>query len=336
MDSDIAKLNRLIKKLPEGRIEEVIEIVEKIIEESTPKEVPSCPHCEASSNLVVRYGKNGDSQRYRCNSCTKYFSDGTKSAIASSRCGEVAWKQVIRDTINGVSIDNTATILSLTHATVFNMRHKILSVAEKVNKLEKTELTGVCEIDDTYVLESVKGTKIPDDYYRAPRKHGAKASKRGLSQEQISIMAGVSRDGAILTKTVNRATPSKEDVTAVFDGHIGKSTLVLCDGTKSVSALSDVVEVSNVKNERDSFYHINNVNGYHSFIKMRQNNIYHGIATKYQNRYNSLYSLAYGCDTEEQVEVIYNRLIQKNREFRRKISELKTTDILDLGQLVNC
>ena len=335
MDSEIAKLTRLIKKLPEGRVGEVVEIVEKIIEENTPKEVPSCPHCEASANLVVRFGKNGDRQRYRCNSCGKYFSDGTKSAIASSRCGEAAWKQVIRDTINGVSIDDTATLLSLTHPTVFNMRHKILSLAETVQMLEKTELTGVCEIDDTYVLESVKGTKIPDDYYREPRKHGAKASKRGISDEQISIMAGVSRDGAILTKTVNRATPSKEDVTAVFDGHIGKSTLVLCDGAKSISALSDVAEISSVKNERDSFYHINNVNGYHSFIKMRQNNIYHGIATKYQNRYNALYSLAYGCDTEDQVEVIYNMLIQKSGQFRRKISELKTTDILDLGQLVN-
>jgi len=336
MDSEIAKLTRLIKKLPEGRVGEVVEMVEKIIEENTPKETPDCPHCEASANLVVRFGKNGDKQRYRCNSCGRYFSDGTKSAAASSRYGEAVWKQVIRDTLTGVSLDGTAKSLSVTHSTAFHMRHKILCLAETAQALKNTELTGVCEIDDTYVLESVKGTKIPEDYHREPRKHGAKASKRGISAEQISIMTGISRDGPILTKTVNRATPRKEDVTAVFNGHIGKSTLVLCDGAKSIASLRDVAEVSNVKNDPDSFYHINNVNGYHSFIKRRQNNIYHGIATKYQNRYNALYSLAYGCDTEEQIDTLYNMLIQKSGQFGRKVSELKTVDILDLGQLVNC
>ncbi len=99
MESELAKLNRLIKQLPEDSVAEVVKIVEEIIEENTPQEVPECPHCKAGSNLVVRYGKNGAKQRYRCNSCGKYFGDRTKTAAASSRCGEAAWKQVIRDTL---------------------------------------------------------------------------------------------------------------------------------------------------------------------------------------------------------------------------------------------
>ncbi|MDR2525427.1 MAG: hypothetical protein LBC83_04440, partial [Oscillospiraceae bacterium] len=67
-----------------------------------------------------------------------------------------------------------------------------------------------------------------------------------------------------------------------------------------------------------------------------QNSKYHGIATKYQNRYNALYSIAYGCDTEERTEAIYNMLIQQSGIFTKKVSELKTLDILDLDQLVNC
>ena len=315
MESELAKLNRLIKQLPEDSVAEVVKIVEEIIEENTPQEVPECPHCKAEPVLVVRYGRNGAKQRYRCNSCGKYFGDRTKTAAASSRCGEAAWKQVIRDTLTGVSLDSTAAALSVTHRTAFNMRHKLLSLAEKAVAQENAELKGVCEIDDTYVLESVKGTKIPEDYHREPRKHGAIASKRGISGEQVSIMAGVSRDGAILTKTVNRATPSKADVASVFKNHIGKSTLVLCDGAKSIATLSDVAEVSSVKNERDSFYHINTVNGYHSFIKTRQNHIYHGVATKYQNRYNALYTLAYGCDLEDRVDDLYKILIQRSGQF---------------------
>jgi hypothetical protein len=237
--------------------------------------------------------------------------------------------------LEGVSLDRTAESLSVTHATAFNMRHKILSLVELAEMQEPTMLSGVCEVDDTYVLESVKGTNISGDYHRGPRKHGAKASKRGISDEQVSIMAGVSRDGAVFTKTVNRATPSKENISEIFKNHIGKSTLVLCDGAKGFMALGDVAEVSSVKNESGSFYHINNANGYHSFIKGRQNSAYHGVATKYQNRYNTIYSLAYGGDIEERTEAIYNMLIQQSGNFRRKINELKTREILDLGQLIN-
>lgn len=336
MENRIAKLNRLIKKLPEDRIEEVINVVEGIINEDDALDVPDCPHCGAGAGLhVVRYGRNGEKQRFRCNKCGRYFSRATKSAAEASRCGEAACKQAIRDTLEGVPLDRTAESISVTHATAFNMRHKILSLIESAEMLEPSMLSGVCEMDDTYVLESVKGTKIPEDYHRGPRRHGAKASKRGISGEQVSIMAGVSRGGAIFTRTANRATPSKENISEIFGGHIGKSTLVLCDGAKGFTALSDVAEVSNVKNEDGSFYHINNANGYHSFIKGRQNGTYHGVATKYQNRYNAMYSLAYGSDIEDRTEVIYGMLTQQSGNFKMRVSELKTQEILDLGQLIN-
>jgi hypothetical protein len=251
------------------------------------------------------------------------------------RHGEAVWKQAIRDTLGAVPLDKTAESLNVTHVTAFNMRYKILSLAESSEMPEPTVLSGVCEMDGIYVLESVKGTKILEDYHREPRKHGAKASKRGISGEQVSIMAGVSRDGAIFTKTVNRATPSKENISEIFENHIGKSMLVLCDGAKGFTALSDVAEMRSVKNEGGSFYHINNVNGYHSFIKGSQNGAYHGVATKYQNRYNAIYSPAYGSDIEERTDVIYDMLIQQNGNFRRKVNELKTYEILNLGQLIN-
>jgi len=335
MESEIAKLTRLIKKLPEDRVIDVVELVEKIIEEDKEEEVPDCPHCDVPKPCVVKFGFKGGKQRYRCNSCLKTFSASTKSAVESSRYGEAVWKQVIRDTLNGVSLDKTAMGLGMTHNAVFNMRHKILSTVETSERLEPTILCGVCEVDDTYVLESVKGTKIPDEYYREPRKHGAKASKPGISNEYVSIMAGVSRDGQIYTKTANRAVPSKTEVEEIFDGRIGPETLILCDGAKGIGSLSKVAEVSNVKNEAGSFYHINTVNGFHSFIKTRHNNVYHGVATKYLNRYNALFSQVFGSSIEERTETIYNMLIARNGKYRRTVSGLKTLGLLDLGQLVN-
>ena len=55
----------------------------------------------------------------------------TGSTTAHSHNGEIVWKQVVRDTIEGKAIDETAAALDLHHETVFNMRHKILYRLER-------------------------------------------------------------------------------------------------------------------------------------------------------------------------------------------------------------
>ena len=92
-----------------------------------------------------------------CKDCKKHFVETTTSAIAYSHSSETVWKQVIRDTVDGISIDRTAQDLDLTHSTVFNMRHKILFCIEQAILSNPIELEGVCEADETYVLENVKG-----------------------------------------------------------------------------------------------------------------------------------------------------------------------------------
>jgi transposase-like protein len=279
MENKLSKLIGLVQKVPEACLDNAIEYVESIIEENDEdKPAPPCPHCKGESK---RNGTKEGKQRFKCHTCGKTYGETTGTVRYSSHCGEAAWKQVIRDTITGVSIDKTADSLALSHSTVFRMRHKILLGLEAEEKRNPTVLDGVCELDDTYVLESLKGTKIPEAYWRKPRKHGAVAQKRGISNEYVSISSGVQRDGGAYALTVTRATPGKEDVAAVFGGHIGESALIMCDGSASYNALgkSSGSAVMNVTEEnRGGFTHINTVNGFHSFIKDRYNE-YRGVAT---------------------------------------------------------
>jgi hypothetical protein len=92
------------------------------------------------------------------------------------------------------------------------MRHKILLSLETEEERTPTVLDGVCELDETYVLESRKGSPIPADFRRKARKHGAIAQKRGLSNEYISICTGVERDGKAFSKALNRSEASKEEI----------------------------------------------------------------------------------------------------------------------------
>ena len=277
----------LAKELPEECFEETFARL-KEIKEKTEAEKESAPvTClRCGSVNVVRNGKRNGRQSYLCKDCGKGFVETSTSAIAYSHSSATVWKQVIRDTVEGVSIDKTANSLDLAHSTVFNMRHKILCCVEQAILTSEIELDGVCEVDETYVLENVKGRKIAENYHRKPRKHGAVASKRGISDEYVCVCASVDGNNCCSTSVVNRATPSKAEIAQVFGGRVTSETVILCDGSKNYDVLEDKCTVAHSRR-------INRVNGFHSFIKERLDAA-RGVATIYLNRYNTLFAQVFG------------------------------------------
>ena len=222
---------------------------------------------------------------------------------------------------NGVSLDKTSENLELHHETVFNMRHKILYCLEQEELRNPTQLEGVCEADETYLLESYKGKKLPSGFWRKARKHGAIAVKRGLSKEYICVCAGVERDGQAISKAVNRATAGKDDIDQVFGERVSGKTILLSDGATGYDVLGESKKCTVMHATEDNasaFFNINTVNRYHSLIKERNRNA-RGFATKYLNRYNALFSTVFRsssavvddifkllCDRENRSQTILN------------------------------
>ncbi len=64
-------------------------------------------------------------------------------------------------------------------------RHKILLALQDMIDSTPVILEQVAELDETFVLECYKGKELPPDVDRPARKHGAKAQKRGISNEYI-------------------------------------------------------------------------------------------------------------------------------------------------------
>jgi hypothetical protein len=205
------------------------------------------------------------------------------------------------------------------------MRHRVLITLEKSEGASPVVLSGDCELDETYVLESMKGRKLPDDYWREPRKHGARASLRGLSHEQVCIMAGIERGGAAYAQTTNTASPGKADITSVHNGRIAEGARIFCDGLSKYSVLADGRDVVHASNHGE----INTVNGFHSYIKNRHNNVYHGVATRYLNRYNALFAKAYR-HTDDAVDSIINLLDIKSDVGDLRLGDIKTYNILEI------
>lgn len=68
------------------------------------------------------------------------------------------------------------------------------------SRSEQARLGGIVEADQTYVLESRKGSRLWSKPAgaaaapaRKPRKRGGKASKRGLSDEQVAVLIAADR-----------------------------------------------------------------------------------------------------------------------------------------------
>jgi transposase-like protein len=313
----------IIKELPEEYLEDAYEKLSEIKEKAetcAEKEAKteSCPHC--ASKAIVRNGKRHKRQAYLCRNCGKTFTQTAASAIAYSHSGETIWKEVIRDTVNGVSIDETAENLALAHSTVFNMRHKILFCVEQATLAAPVKLDGVCEADETYVLESLKGRKLPDDYYRKPRRHGAKAGKPGVSGEYICVCTSVTGEDECMAYAVNRATPSKAELLEVFEDKIVENTVILCDGKTNYDVLGEKCTVAHTER-------INKVNGFHSFIKERIRAA-RGVATIYLNRYNAFFAEIFG-DQDSAINKIYD--IMKTRDFSfHTIADVKSQNLLNV------
>lgn len=256
----------------------------------TPK--PDCPYC--GSHAIIRYGHKCGKQRFLCKSCAKTFVPTTHTIMSNSHFPAQVWCEVIKDTIHGNAIDYTARRIGCSHQAVFDMRHKILMSLQQLPEISSVCLSDVSEFDETFVLDCYKGKKFDGSVPRNPRKHGAKAEKRGISNEYVCICTGIQRKGDALAATVNRAKPSAEELIRIYDGHIADGTLALCDGLRSYHAFPGIADctVKDCGVEDSCFYNLNTVNGFHSFIKQRYV-FYRGVASKYINRYNALFATAY-------------------------------------------
>jgi transposase-like protein len=123
MKNKLSALIELVKHLHEACLDEAIESLEKMKEEAEREEEgkpPDCPHCRGER--VVRNGRWKGKQQYLCREWGKSFTGTTGTAFYYSHSGEAVWKQVIRDTVKGIPLEETARNLGISRETAFNMR----------------------------------------------------------------------------------------------------------------------------------------------------------------------------------------------------------------------
>ena len=238
-----------------------------------------CPHCQSAN--VGSWGRSCGLKRYRCRDCRKSFNALTGTPLARLH-KRGAWKTYGQAVADSVSVRKAAQRTGLSVPTAFRWRHRFLSLA-KANKAEA--VSGIVEADETFFLRSFKGARRMS---RAPRKRGGKASKPGLSDEQVPVLVLRDRSGATADGVLESLKVS--EFYRVLTPAVGKDTVLVSDGARAYASFAaengmgyEALDASKGQRSRGVF-HIQNVNAYHSRLKtwMRR---FNGVATKYLPSY---------------------------------------------------
>ncbi len=97
------------------------------------------------------------------------------------------------------------------------MWHKIMLVLQDFFGNNSVLFSGITELDEIFVLDCYKGSQVLEAGCSV-RKHGAKAAKRGISNEYIAINTGIQRDSGAVAATVKHAKPSGAELDRNFRG----------------------------------------------------------------------------------------------------------------------
>ncbi len=286
-----------ISELTSYQVEQISEQVAKYLnlnEELKKTRPVSCPICGRNGVRFIKKGIQAGKQRYQCKECGRKFTYDTNQITSYSHQPVDSWIAVIEDTLSLKPLDKTAAGIGVCYETAFNMRHKLLAFMESMTKAT-VFLDELVEADETYIIESQKGTAC---VARKPRKHGEGATKRGLSNEQYCVCVATDRNNKLIATCVNRAKPSGDDIVNALSSHIVPQTVLLCDGASAYNKLADVLQCRKVElighESYDRLFHLNTVNSLHSRIKkmFRQ---FRGVASKYLNRYLALFTIIASC-----------------------------------------
>lgn len=274
-DLTSAQIETLNKALANrGDLDEICRLIEQSFERDK-----KCTHC-GEKNLQ-RCGKSSGLQRWLCMTCNRSFNALTGTSLAHLRHKE-RWLGYMRALIDGLSVRKSAAESNISTNTSFRWRHRFL---ERKKQANNQLLNGIGEVDETFFRESFKGLR---NMPRKAKKRGQKASRPGLSKEQIPVLIARDRHGSHIDAVL--PDRSKKAVSNVLKGRISKDTILCTESDRAIIAFAKDEElqcevfVASAGEHGRGYVHVQNVNGYISRLKKWMAR-FNGVATKYLASY---------------------------------------------------
>jgi len=262
--------------LPTARLDRTI----TLIEQATVSRL-ACPDC--ASSRLYRHGHANGLQRYRCRDCMRTCNALTGTPLARLR-HKGRWLDYLERMLDTRSVRRAASELGIASTTSFRWRHRFL----RLSKHDRPALLGgITEADEMYVLESHKGSRKLE---RPPRKRGGKATKRGISMEQMCILVARDRSGQTLDWVPGKGPVTRQQLHEHLLPRLERDVLLVTDSHAAYQAFAHrtgithaAVNVAAGSRVRGAI-HVQNVNAYYSRLRAWLLP-FRGIASRYLDNY---------------------------------------------------
>ena len=137
-------------------------------------------------------------------------------------------------------------------------------------------------------LVHLAGSKVLE---RKPRKRGSKATKRGISDEQVAVVVTCDRKASKELKVATRGRIGKKDLEKALENKLKKADVLCTDSHRSYTAFAKSNKLTHKKfnaskgqRVKDKVYHVQNVNN--TTKRLRQwMQPFNGVSTKYLQNY---------------------------------------------------
>jgi transposase-like protein len=240
-----------------------------------------CPHCACTR--CHRSGAANGLQRYRCMGCTRSFNVLTGTPLARLRLRD-KWLAYFQCLIESLTVRASARRVAVAKSTSFRWRHRFISA---VRRERRPPLSGIVEADETYHLESQKGSR---HLTRPPRQRGGKASQRGINSELDCILVARDRNKVTHDFVTGRGPVTARQLARHLLPVLSSDVLLVSDAAKAYHAFAreagithEFVNMQAGIRTRGAI-HLQGVNGWHSRFKtwLRR---FNGISSRYLANY---------------------------------------------------
>jgi transposase-like protein len=244
-----------------------------------------CPSC--GGERCHRHGFANHLQRFRCCDCGRTFNDlsGTPLARLRHKAKWLAYSQVLLDSL---SVRKGADLVGVHRNTAFRWRHRFLAWV----KLDRpASLNGIVEADETFLLESQKGSRTLD---RPARRRGGRAPMRGISRHLDCILVARDRNGQTIDAVTGRGALTAAQLERDLLPKLDPQALLVTDSHAAYRAFARKHRIAHeavnlragvrVRRLGSHAIHVQNVNAYHQRFKDWLRG-FRGVASRYLPNY---------------------------------------------------
>jgi len=241
-----------------------------------------CPRCGHPKSH--RCGQASGLQRFRCLGCGRSYNALTGTPLARLRRKE-CWLPYLQCVLESRTVRDAARVVGVYRTTSFRWRHRFVPGAMRDRP---AMLTAIVEADETFRLESQKGSR---NLNRKPRKRGGVARQRGVNKDHDCVLVARDRAGQTLDFHTGRGRVTAEQLRECLGPVLPPDVLLISDAAAAYRSFAKRAgithEVVNVKAgiRARGAIHIQNVNAWHSRFKSWLVR-FRGVASRYLINYS--------------------------------------------------